>query len=387
MQYDFDKVINRRGTGSIKWDVPDTELPMWVADMDFQTAPEIIQALQTRVGHGIFGYTSVTDEWYEAVAMWRKERHHHQVSKESLLFCTGVIPAIDTTIRVMTQPGDQILVLTPTYNHFFVSIEDNGRVPVECHLDYANGTYVLNKEDFAAKVADPKTKVFLMSNPQNPTGNIWDRETLAWIGETCKANNVLVIADEIHCDLTDPDYDYVPYASVSETCAQNSITCIAPTKTFNIAGIQSAAVIIDNAELREKIEKGLEIYGASMPNAFAIEAAVAAFTKGGPWLDALRGYLAANKAFVHGYLAEHLPQVKAVSSHATYLMWLDFSGITDDAGPLNRHIRKETGLFMMKGIEYGSNGDKFTRLNIACPRVTLINGLERLVRGVNTYGA
>jgi len=387
MQYDFDKVINRRDTGSIKWDVPETDLPMWVADMDFQTAPEIIQALQTRVNHGIFGYTAVTGQWYEAVATWRRERHHHQASKESLLFCTGVIPAIDTTLRVMTEPGDQILVLTPTYNHFFISIKDNGRVPVECHLDYANGAYELNKEDFAAKVADPKTKIFLMSNPQNPTGNIWDRETLAWIGETCKANDVLVIADEIHCDLTDPGYDYVPYASVSETCAQNSITCIAPTKTFNIAGIQSAAVIIENAELREKIEKGLEVYGASMPNAFAIEAAVAAFTQGGPWLDALREYLADNKTFVHGYLAEHLPQVKAVSSHATYLMWLDFSQVTDDAGPLCRHIRKETGLFMMKGIEYGSNGDKFTRLNIACPRATLIDGLERLVRGVNTYGA
>ena len=385
MHYDFDTVIDRRGTGSEKWNVPETDLPMWVADMDFQTAPEIIEALKNRVEHGIFGYTAVPEAWYDAVAQWRSTRHHHEVNKEHLLFCNGVIPAIDATIRTMTEEGDQVLVLAPTYNHFFISIKDNNRVPLECYLDYVNGAYQLNKEDFAAKVADPKTKIFLMSNPQNPTGNIWDKETLAWIGETCKANDVLVIADEIHCDLTDPGFDYVPFASVSDTCAQNSVTCIAPTKTFNIAGIQTAAVLIADEELRGKIKSAIEVYGASMPNAFAIEAGIAAFTKGGPWLDALREYLAENKAFVHGYLAEHLPEVKAVSSHATYLMWLDFSKVTDDAGELSKWIRKTTGLFMMKGIEYGSNGDKFTRLNIACPRALLIDGLERLVRGVKTY--
>lgn len=386
MNYNFDQVINRRGTGALKWNVPETDLPMWVADMDFQTAPEIIEALHRRAEHGIFGYTAVTDAWYDAVISWRKTRHHHEISKESLLFCTGVIPAIDAAIREMTGPADQVLVLTPTYNHFFISIKDNGRVPVECHLRYAGGTYTLNKEDFAAKAADPKTKLLLLSNPQNPTGTIWDKETLDWIGKTCKANDVLVIADEIHCDLTDPGYEYVPFASVSETCAENSITCIAPTKTFNIAGIQTAAVVISNPQLRRNIKNAMAVYGASMPNAFAIEAAVAAFTKGGPWLDALRAYLSENKAFVHAYLAEHLPKVKAVSSHATYLMWLDFREVADDAEDLSKWIRKETGLFMMKGIEYGSNGDTFTRLNIACPRETLIDGLERLVKGVNTYG-
>lgn len=386
MEYHFDQVINRRGTGSEKWNVPETDLPMWVADMDFQTAPEIIEALKARVDHGIFGYTAVPETWKRAVADWWAERHDFRPSLDSLLFCNGVIPAIDATIREMSEPGDQVMVLTPTYNHFFISIKDNGRVPVECHLIYEDGQYNLNKADFAAKAADPKTKILLMSNPQNPTGNIWDSDTLAWIGEICQVNQVLVIADEIHCDLTDPGYDYVPFASVSETCAQNSVTCIAPTKTFNIAGVQTAAVIIANETLRKTIQKAIEVYGASMPNAFAIDAAIAAFTKGGPWLDALRAYLAGNKAFVHDYLAENLPQVKAVSSHATYLMWLDFSEVTEDAREMNRWIRKETGLFMMPGIEYGSNGDKFTRLNIACPRATLIDGLERLVKGVETYG-
>lgn len=387
MNYDFDQVIDRRNTGSVKWNVPETELPMWVADMDFQTAPEIIEALQQRVEHGIFGYTTVPKEWFSAVQSWRKIRHHHDVAKESLLFCTGVIPAIDSTIRTMSEPGDQVLILSPTYNHFYISIQDNGRVPVECHLEYANGTYGINKADFTAKAADPKTKIFFLSNPQNPTGNLWDKETLEWIGETCKAHDVLVIADEIHCDLTDPGFAYTPFASVSQTCADNSVTCIAPTKTFNIAGIQTAAVIISNETLRHTIREALEVYGASMPNAFAIDAAIAAFTQGGPWLDALRRYLADNKAFVHDYLKEHLPQVNAVSSHATYLMWLDFGEITEDAGELSKWIRKETGLFMMPGIEYGSNGKAFTRLNIACPRATLTDGLERLVRGVHTYGA
>lgn len=387
MHYDFDKVIDRRNTGSIKWDVPETDLPMWVADMDFETAPAIKEALRKRVEHGIFGYTAVPESWYEAYQSWWERRHAYRPAREHLLFCNGVIPAIDTAIRDLTDPGDQVLILTPTYNHFFISIKDNHRVPVECHLTYDNGSYTLNKEDFAAKAADPKTKILLLSNPQNPTGTIWDYETLAWIGDICKTNHVLVIADEIHCDLTDPGHEYVPFASVSEVCADNSMTCIAPTKTFNIAGVQTAAVVISNQELRRKMRKGIEVYGASMPNAFAIEAAVAAFRDGEGWLNDLRAYLAENKKFVHDYLAAHLPQVKAVSSHATYLMWLNFSEITEDGVALNRCIRKHTGLFMMHGLEYGSNGRAFTRLNIACPRAILEDGLERLVRAVKAYTA
>lgn len=387
MHYDFDKVINRRNTGALKWDVPETDLPMWVADMDFETAPAIKEALEERVEHGIFGYTTVPEHWYEAYQNWWDRRHNFRPDREHLLFCNGVIPAIDTAIRDLTEPGDQVLILTPTYNHFFISIKDNNRLPVECYLTYKDGSYTLDKEAFAAKAADPKTKILLLSNPQNPTGTIWTAEDLAWIGQTCKDNGVLVIADEIHCDLLDPGFEYVPFASVSEVCADNSITCIAPTKTFNIAGIQTAAVVISNRELRRKMRKGIEVYGASMPNAFAIEAAVAAFRHGEPWLDDLRQYLADNKQFVHDYLAEHLPQVKPVSSHATYLMWLDFNRITDDGTALNRYIRSTTGLFMMHGQEYGSNGKPFTRLNIACPRKTLEDGLARLVRAIKGWTA
>jgi cystathionine beta-lyase len=387
MHYDFDKIIDRRNTGSIKWDVPEIDLPMWVADMDFETAPAVKEALKERVDHGIFGYTTVPESWYEAYQNWWERRHHFRPAREHLLFCNGVIPAIDTAIRDLTEPGDQVVILTPTNNHFFISITDNNRLRVECYVTCEDGSYTLNKDDFAAKAADPKTKLLLLSNPQNPTGTIWDADTLAWIGQTCKDNDVLVIADDIHCDLTDPGYDYVPFASVSETCADNSITCIAPTKTFNIAGIQTAAVVISNRELRRKMRKGIEVYGASMPNAFAIEAAIAAFNHGEPWLDNLRQYLADNKKYVHDYLAEHLPQVKAVSSHATYLMWLDFSQMTEDGTALNRYIRSTTGLFMMHGQEYGSNGKAFTRLNIACPRKTLEDGLDRLTRAIKAYTA
>lgn len=387
MHYDFNKIIDRRNTGSIKWNVPETDLPMWVADMDFETAPAVTAALKNRVDHGVFGYTHVTDAWYEAYQNWWERRHNWRPAKEHMLFCTGVIPAIDSAIRCLTEPGDQVVILTPTYNHFFISIKDNNRLPVESYLDYRDGQYTINKEDFVTKVSDPKTKILLLSNPQNPTGNIWSKEILAWIGETCKRHNVFVIADEIHCDLTDPGFDYVPFASVSEDCATNSMTCIAPTKTFNIAGIQTAAVVISNEEIRKKMVQAIEIYGASMPNAFAVEAAIAAFTEGEPWLNDLRAYLAENKGFVHAYLAEHLPKVKAVSSHATYLMWLDFSQITEDGRHLNRWIRNSSGLFMMDGLEYGSNGTAFTRLNIACPRKTLTDGLERLVGAVERYTA
>lgn len=385
MKYDFETLTDRRGTNSLKWDVEENELPMWVADMDFQTAPEIIEALEERVRHGIFGYTIIPDSWYQSVIRWWKERHGFEMKKEWLLFCTGVIPAIDAAIKALTAPGEEILMLTPIYNHFFISIEENGRKPLESRLQYEDGRYTIDYEDLEAKLAEPKLNLMILSNPHNPTGNIWDKDTLGRIGELCQKYHVIVISDEIHCDLTDPGYEYTPFSSISAACAENSITCIAPTKTFNIAGLQTAAVVIADTNLRNGVKQALHTDNAGEPSAFAIDAAVAAFTKGGPWLDALRVKIADNKAFVTQFIKKNLPDVGVVSSHATYLMWLDLGKVTEDSTELCNWIRKETGLYMNVGEIYGGNGKAFVRLNIACQRVRLEDGMQRLAKGIAAY--
>lgn len=385
--YDFDKVIDRRNTGSLKWDVPENQLPVWVADMDFQTAPEIRQALEKRLQHGIFGYSVLTEEWYESIISWWQTRHGLKIEKEWLLFATGVIPVISSAVRALTGPGDSVLVLSPVYNHFFISIEDNGRKALESRLIYKDGTYEVDWKDFEEKLAGEKTVLLILSNPHNPTGNIWDRDTLSQIGILCKKHGVVVISDEIHCDLLDPGYKYTPYASVSDICAENSITCIAPTKTFNLAGLQSAAAVIPEEALREKLRRELEISDASMPGSFAVTASVAAFSEGGPWLDALCGYLAENKRIVREYLEKSVPEVKVVSSHATYLMWLDFGEITEDGRELCRWIRRKTGLYMNVGDIYRGGGSSFARLNVACPKEVVKDAVSRLADGVRSYSA
>ena len=243
MQSIFDKQINRRNTGSAKWNVAEHELPMWVADMDFETAPENAEAIRKRAEHGVYGYTVLGEEWYEAYQGWWQERHNFTIEKEWLLFCTGVIPAVSSIIRKMTTVGENIAVMTPVYNNFFNSILNNGRNVLESRLRYENGVYSIDFDDLEEKLADPQTSMLLLCNPHNPIGKIWDRKTLERIGELCIRHHVLVLADEIHCDLTKPGSGYVPFASISEACRDNSITCIAPTKTFNIAGIQTAAVL------------------------------------------------------------------------------------------------------------------------------------------------
>lgn len=385
--YDFDKVIPRRGTGSLKWDVGENELPMWVADMDFQTAPEIIEALKQRAEHGIFGYNVIPDSWREAITGWWENRHQFTMEKDWLLFAAGVIPVISSAVRTLTAEGDCVLVLSPVYNHFYISIEDNDRIALESCLIYEDGGYTIDWQDFEAKLADSKTTLLILSNPHNPTGNIWDCETLAQIGELCRKHGVIVLADEIHCDLTDPGWDYVPFASASENCRDNSITCIAPTKAFNIAGLQTAAAVIPNPELRCKMEKALATYDVGEPNTFAIVAAEAAFRSGGPWLDALRAYLAENKRIVREYIEKELPQVKVVSSHATYLMWLDFGKITENGKDLCKWIREKTGLFMNIGDIYRGNGRQFARLNAACPKSVIEDGMKRLADGIRSFEA
>nr|WP_304955892.1 MalY/PatB family protein [uncultured Acetatifactor sp.] len=385
MTYDFDKMTDRRGVGSLKWDVPERELPMWVADMDFETAPEIIQALQRRAAHGIFGYSVVTQDWYEAYQSWWRQRHHLEMEQSWLVFCTGVVPAISSAVRKLTTVGENVLVQTPVYNIFFNSIRNNGRNILESPLVYDGGEYSIDFGDLEEKLANPQTTLMLLCNPHNPVGKIWDRGILARIGELCEKHHVLVLSDEIHCDLTDPGSEYVPFASVSNLCRDNSVTCLAPTKTFNIAGLQTAAVMVPNPVIRHKLERGLNTDEVAEPNAFAIGAAVAAFEKGGPWLEELREYLAGNKRLVRSFVKQHLPEIKVVPSEATYLLWLDCGEITEDAGELTRFIRRDSGLYLTEGEEYGACGKQFIRLNPACPRERLEDGLKRLEKSIQNW--
>ncbi len=378
MKYDFDAVLDRSGTNSLKWDVKENELPMWVADMDFKTAPEIISAIQKRAEHGIFGYSIIPDEWYNAYIGHWKNRYSYTMEKDWLMFCTGVIPAISSTVRKLTTPAEKIVIQTPVYNIFYNCILNNGRNVLENKLLYNDGEYSIDFTDLEQKLSDPQTTLMILCNPQNPVGKIWSKEELSKIGQLCFKYGVTVISDEIHCDITDPDCTYTPFAAVSDICKNISVTCITPTKAFNLAGLQTAAICVPNKNIRNRVNRAINTDEVAEPNSFAIDAAIAAFTKGEEWLDELRTYLFNNKKTVEDYVSKYLSPIKLVKSQATYLLWLDCSGLPLDGRELATDLREKTGLYLSAGIAYGENGRSFLRMNIACPKSTLTDGLERL---------
>ncbi len=390
-KYDFDKLTERRGTGSYKWDdCGGAKYPLWVADMDFEAAPEIRKALEQRVSHGIFGYNIIPENWYEAYVSWWERRHGFSMKKSWLVFCTGVVPAISSTVRKLTVPGDNVVILTPVYNIFFNSIINNGCNVCEIPLIY-NSSALLNANlettdiysiDYVSlekALSDEKTKLLIFCNPHNPVGRIWRSDELAKVGELCAKHNVTVLSDEIHCDLTDPGKEYIPFASVSETCRDISITAIAPTKAFNLAGLQTAAVAIPNTELRKKIWRALNTDEVAEPNSFAVPVTVAAFNEGEGWLDELREYIYENKTLVSKFLKENLPELKLIPSEATYLLWIDCSATGLSADELSKKLKKETGVYLTAGSEYGKAGSDFLRMNIACPRSRLSEALEHIL--------
>lgn len=384
MDFQFDESVDRRNTGSMKWDVAKGELPMWVADMDFRTAPGIIEKITERAKQGVFGYTVVTDEWYQAYQTWWKKRHDFEIRKEWLVFCTGVVPAISSIVRKVTTVGENVVVLTPVYNIFFNSILNNGRNVLESRLKYDGSRYRIDLDDFEEKLSDPQTTLFILCNPHNPVGKIWERETLERIGDLCSKHHVLVLSDEIHCDITEPGWEYTPFASVSENCRTNSITCVAPTKAFNLAGLQTAAVIVPDDHLRHKVSRGLNTDEVAEPNVFAAIAPIAAFTCGGEWLDSLRNYLWENRAFAEEYIKKEIKGISPVSARATYLLWLDCRNMSGSSTQFCHFIRSHSGLYLSDGNEY-RNGEGFLRMNLACPRQQVEDGLKRLKESVAAY--
>ena len=383
--YDFDTLTERKSTYASKWEIPEGMLPMWIADMDFKCAPEIVEALRKRVDNEIFGYTEVPDVWYDAYINWWHNRHRLNIKKEYLVFCTGVVPALSSAVRKLTTPGENVLIQTPVYNIFFNSIINNGRNPLDVPLHLEDGVYSVDWENLEKGLSDPQTTLFILCNPQNPGGIIWDKETLARIGELCYKYNVTVISDEIHCDIMNPGESYVPFASVSDLCANISITCIAPSKCFNLAGLQSAAVMVPNENLRHKIWRQLNTDEVAEPNAFAIDSTVAAFTKGENWLNAMNEYVYENKKVVADFVRVNITSIKMIPSKATYLLWFDCRDITDLSDKLADYLKEKSGLFLSTGSIYGKGGEGFLRMNVACPRSVVLDGLNRLKEGIDSW--
>ncbi|MCR5167235.1 MAG: pyridoxal phosphate-dependent aminotransferase [Oscillospiraceae bacterium] len=381
MRFDFDTVTDRRNTDSLKWKVHENELPMWVADMDLRTAPAITDAIIRRAEHGIFGYSVIPDEWYSAYIRWWEERHHVTFARQELLFSSGVIPSVSCCINALTDPSDSVIILSPEYYVFYKLINNSGRKVLDHPLKYHNGRYSIDFDLLERDMSDRSAKLMIFSNPHNPIGLIWNAETLSAIGELAYKYGVTVVSDEIHCDLTDPGHEYVSYYAASERCAENGIICLSPTKTFNIAGIKSSAAVVRDKKLRSKINRALLLGNASDPNSFAVQAAISAFEHGGEWLSELREYLYINKMTVSAYLEKNIPGIKLIPSDATYLLWLDCTALGMGSKELSEHIRSKTGLFLTNGEPFG--GDGFLRMNIACPRSLLTDGLERLKKAVD----
>ena len=381
----FDEVINRRNTGCAKWDMTkEGELPMWVADMDFQTAPQITNALIERAKHGVFGYALKGDEWYEAYKNWWSTRHHFNIEKEWLMFCTGVIPALSSIVRKLTTLAENVVVMTPVYNHFFSSILNNGRNVLESKLKYENGEFDIDFKDLEEKLSNPQTTMMILCNPHNPIGKIWNKATLEKIGNMCCENHVIVVSDEIHCDIVEPEKEYIPFASISEKCKNNSITCVSPTKTFNIAGLQTAAILVPDEGLRNRVNRAINTDEVAEPNVFAAIAPVVAYNEGGEWLDELNKYLWENRKFAENFVKENIKGVFPIKAEATYLMWVDCTSVSTNSKELCDFIREKTGLFVTSGDVY-RNADGFMRVNIACPRSVLEDGFNRLRTGIEQY--
>ena len=389
--YNFDQCPDRRNSESVKWDLYPGTLPMWVADMDFPTAPEILAALQKRLDHGVFGYELVPDAYYEATSRWFAQRHGWEgIGRDNLVPTTGVIAAYSAAIKAMTVPGDKVLVMTPCYNAFFPAIRNNKCEQLVSPLHYDGQRYIVNWDDFESKAA--QARVFLLCNPHNPVGRVWTREELLLMGEICRRNHVFVVADEIHCELTYPGHDYTPWATLPQQYVQQSVSCISPTKAFNIAGIQIANIFAADPLILAKMDRAINDNECCDVNVFGVAALQAAYNEGGPWLDALRDYLWHNARTVACYLEDELPQVHVPPLEGTYLMWLDCRAALTPGEPLEgfserfaNYLRERHGLVLSTGTIYGAAGEGFERLNIACPRTRLLDGLERLKKGFNHY--
>lgn len=385
MKYDFDKTIDRRATNSYKWDsASEGVLPMWVADMDFRTAPAIIDALQKRVAHGIFGYTRVPDAYYDAVTSWFSRRHGWDIDREWIIYTSGVVPAVSAVIKALTVPGDKVIVQTPVYNCFFSSIRNNGCEIVSNPLRRTADTYEMDFDALERCAADPRAKVMLLCNPHNPAGRVWTPDELTRLGNICLRNGVTVVADEIHCELVYQGFKYTPFASLSDAFLHRSVTCVSPSKAFNIAGLQIANIVAFDNDLRSRIDKAININEVCDVNPFGVAATIAAYNEGEEWLNQLVDYLHGNYEAMAEFCRRELPEFPITRLEGTYLVWMDCSSLGMPSDALEHALLDDARLWLNAGTMYGAEGEGYMRWNIACPRSVMLDGLNRFLNFVRS---
>ena len=407
--YNFDEIVERRGTGCVKWDESpsDDVIPLWVADMDFKAAPQILEAVRKRAEHGVFGYTVVEEDYYVAVINWFRRRHNWRIHREEILYTTGVVPAMSVAIKALTMPGEKVLILSPDYNCFFSSVRNNGCEVLETSLirgyegTGARGlensleaesnlvpphlrttvppTFSIDWDDFEAKCSDEKTTVFLLCNPHNPTGRVWTKEELERMNDICLKHNVKVVSDEIHCELMMPGHTFQPFAAVSEACRKNSVILNSPSKSFNIAGLQIANIIVSNPSWRRRIDRAININEVCDVNPFGPVALIAAYNESEDWIDELNQYLWGNYTVLCDFIGKNMPQWKVCPLEGTYLPWVDVSAMGIPVDELCDRLLREAKVWINPGTMYGrESGKGYVRFNIATQRSRLIEALERI---------
>lgn len=386
MTYDFDKIISRRGTNCVKWDEftdPDI-IPLWVADMDFETAPSVQQALMKRMQHGCFGYTLVPESYYNATIQWFQHRHGWSIERPSFIYTSGVVPAISAIIKAVTRPGDKVLVQTPVYNCFFSSIRNNGCTLAENPLKMEGNRYEVDWQDFEAKCADPSVKVFLLCNPHNPAGRVWTCQELVQMGNICLKHGVFVISDEIHCEFVMPEHTYTPFASISEDFAMNCAVCLSPSKAFNIAGLQIANIIVKNEKVRKRVDKAININEVCDVNPFGVIALQAAYSaEGEEWLNQLCHYISDNYLMACQLFTEALPQCPVTTLEGTYLMWVDIRATGKTSRQVTDHLLRKAKVYVNCGTMYGeATGEGYIRINLATRRNLLEEGIMRIIKSL-----
>lgn len=387
MEYDFSRPTDRRDTDSYKWDsAPEADIiPLWVADMDFETFPAITEALQRRVAHGIFGYTRVPEAYYEAVCRWFKKHHGWHINREDIIYTSGVVPAVSAVIKALTLPGDQVIVQGPVYNCFFSSIRNNGCEMVSNSLIYNKEElrYEIDFDDLERKLKHERARLMLLCNPHNPGGRVWTRDELTRVAELCRKYGVRVVSDEIHCELTLYDNEYVPFGSLPDELSRDSITCCSPSKAFNTAGLQIANIVCRDAEVRNRINRAININEVCDVNPFGVIALQAAYSdEGYEWLTQLRKYISANYDLLLERFARELPKCKVMRMEGTYLAWIDCSELHIPSDEIEKMLMHENKVWVNAGSMYGAEGAAFIRINMACTSELLNEGITRIVNGL-----
>ncbi|MBU5483835.1 pyridoxal phosphate-dependent aminotransferase [Clostridium sp. MSJ-11] len=388
MKYNFDEIIDRRNTDCVKWDHDKIEgsnndlIQMWIADMDFKVPMEVIESIKARADHGIFGYTNFNDQYFNSIMNWMKKHHSFDISKEWIVSTSTIVSALYWIVQTYTSVGDKIIIQTPVYHRFKGAIEDNHRVILENPLKEVDGRYYMDFEDLESKI-DSTVKMIILCNPHNPIGRVWTKEELTRLGEICLKNNILVVADEIHCDLVFKGYKHIPFASICKEFEENSITCIAPTKTFNLAGLHMSNIVIPNSELREKFNLTLKLNAMGSINIFGMMALIAAYEKGETWYEEMMEYIEGNYNYLKDYIDENIPKLKVTKAEGTYLAWIDFKALGMSEEKLNKFLIEEGKIVLNEGSVFGKNGEGFGRMNFACSRKILEEALNSLNKAIN----